>query len=145
MVPGKGEPGRRRAFPRLGPDRRGTHKNSFLSCPITGADFLQNCTTAQRNLLICDLAAAETARSTAARLLIPVLGFLFHISEIQYFSGFLRFLRNSFFLHRNSSLFLFYFWSQNSNQDSCRNSCILRDVGISTSVQSLYSDGLPIV
>jgi hypothetical protein len=39
-----------------------------------------------------------------ARLLIPVLGFLFHISEIQYFSGFLRFLRNSFFLHRNSSL-----------------------------------------
>ena len=46
-----------------------------------------------------------------ARLLIPVLGFLFHISEIQYFSGFLRFLRNSFFLHRNSSLFLFYFWS----------------------------------
>jgi hypothetical protein len=67
----------------------------------------------ERTVLFCAEVDAKDDKGSPvkARLLIPVLGFLFHISEIQYFSGFLRFLRNSFFLHRNSSLFLFYFWS----------------------------------
>jgi hypothetical protein len=43
-----------------------------------------------------------TPLPSRARLLIPVLGFLFHIPEIQYFSGFRGFLQYSFFLHRNS-------------------------------------------
>ncbi len=36
----------------------------------------------------------------------------------------------------------FIFGPQNSNQDSCRNSGFLRDVGVSTRVPGFYSGGL---
>jgi hypothetical protein len=45
-----------------------------------------------------------------ARLLIPVLGFLFLIPEIEYFSGFRGFLQYYVFVHRNSCSFRFHFW-----------------------------------
>ena len=80
------------------------------------------------------------------RLLIPVLGFLFYIPEIQNF-------QDSEDSEDSSSITFFctgipirsgfIFGPQNSNQDSCRNSGFLRHVGISTSVPGFYSGGLP--
>jgi hypothetical protein len=62
VICGKQEPSSGCTFPRLGQDRQGTHTNPFYPRPLTGTKYFQNCTPTQQNLLLCDLASAETAR-----------------------------------------------------------------------------------
>ncbi len=83
-------------------------------------------------------------RLSLPRLLTPVLRFLFHVPEIEYFSGFQGFLQYYFFCTGIHVCSGFIFGPQNCIQDSCRKSGFLLNIGIITYVLGFYSDGLPI-
>ena len=67
MVPRKQQPSARCTLARLGQDGQRTDSNSFYPRSYADAAFLQNCTPSQQDLILCDLAAAETARAAVVQ------------------------------------------------------------------------------
>jgi hypothetical protein len=67
VVPGNQKSNRRHSFMGHGQNKQQTNPNPFYPHSFAGASFFQNCTPAQQNCILDDLAAAAAAQESAVQ------------------------------------------------------------------------------